>query len=157
MIRPAAPLRTKTAGERKNAYYGEATIARCMTCIRVGVVSRALLESRAAHGDPAQAVASDFLRGAEREVQHTALRIRPAILNGAVDLLAVLEIGDDEDGAERLGAMRAGDFVGLEALAARVPLVFPVNGCFFVVGRRARDAAHPDLLEGLRFSRQRAQ
>jgi len=36
----------------------------------------------------------------------------------AADLLAVLELGDDGDGAKRFGAMRAGDAVGLEALAA---------------------------------------
>src|SRR5262245_38367957 len=82
-----------------------------------------LLVAGAAHGDAAQAVAADFLGGAEREVQHPAPRIRPAILDGTVDLLAVIEIGDDEDGAERLGAMRAGDFMGLEALAACIPFV----------------------------------
>src|SRR5262245_24139863 len=116
-----------------------------------------LLVSGAAHGDAAEAIAADFLGSAEREVQHPAPRIRPAILDGAVDLLAVIEIGDDEDGAERLGAMRAGDFVGLEALAARVPFVFPVDGSFRVVGRRTRDAAHPHLLECLGLGWQRRE
>src|SRR5262249_31149488 len=102
-----------------------------------------LLIAGAAHGDAAQAVAADFLGGAEREIQQPALRIRPAIEYGAFDLLAVIEIGDDENGAERLGAMRAGDFVRLEALAPRIPFVFPVNGSLRVVSRRTRDAAHP--------------
>src|SRR5262245_59105426 len=113
-----------------------------------------LLVAGAAHGDAAQAVAADFLGGAEREVQHPAARIRPAIAHGAFDLLAVIEIGDDENGAERLGAMGAGDFVGLEALAARIPFVFPVDGSFRVVGGWTRDAAHPHLLECLGLGRQ---
>src|SRR4051794_7501005 len=92
--------------------YGDVIITRCMARIRIHAVLPALLESGAAHRDAAEAITTDLAGGTEREVQHPALRIRPAILHGAIDLLAVLEIGDDEDGAERLGAMRAGDFMG---------------------------------------------
>src|SRR5215475_10627157 len=49
--------------------------------------------------------------------------------------------------------MRAGDFVGVETLAARVPFVFPVDGGLLVVGRGTRDAAHPYLLEGFGLGR----
>src|SRR6185312_16579370 len=109
---------------------------------RPGPLAGQLLVTRAAYGDAAQSVATDLARGAEREVEHPAACIRAAILHRATDLLAIFEIGDDEDGAERLGAMRAGDFVRLEALAARIPFVFPVDGSFRIVGRRTRDAAH---------------
>src|SRR5262249_21256146 len=105
------------------------------------------LVAGAAHGDAAEAVAADLARRPEREVQDASLRERPAVLHRAVDLLAVLEIGHDEDGAEGFGAMGAGDLVGLEPLAPRVPLVFPVDGSLFIVGRRSRNPAHPHLLE----------
>src|SRR6185436_17274227 len=68
-----------------------------------------LLVAGAAHGDAAQAIAADLARGAEREIENPAACVRAAILHRAADLLAVLEIGDAEDGAKRLGAMRAGD------------------------------------------------
>jgi len=87
-----------------------------------------LLAAGATHDDAAEAVAADLARGAEREVENPAACEGAAVLHRAADLLAVLEIGDDEDGAKRFGAVRAGDLVGLEALAARVPLVLPVDG-----------------------------
>jgi len=45
--------------------------------------------------------------------------------------------------------------VGMEALAARVPFVFPIDGGFFIFGGRTRDAPHPDLLKrvGVRWQR----
>ena len=45
--------------------------------------------------------------------------------------------------------MRAGDLVGLEALAARVPFVFPVDGGFLIVCRRPGDPPHPLFLKGV--------
>jgi hypothetical protein len=102
-----------------------------------------------AHVDAAQSVAADLARRAEREVEHPAASERAAVLHRTFDLLAVVEIGDDEDGAKSLGAMRAGDLVGLEALAARVPLVLPVDGGFLIVSRRPCDPSHPLFLEGV--------
>src|SRR6516225_5462322 len=98
-----------------------------------------LLVAGTAHADAAQSVAADFLRSTQREIEHTSVREWAAVLHRTFDALAVLEIGHHEDGAERLGAMRAGHLVGLEALAARVPLVFPIHRGFFIVGRRTRD------------------
>ena len=114
---------------------------------RAGI--RLLLVTGATHGDAAQAIAADLARGAEREVENPAACERAAVLHRAADLLAVLEIGDDEDGAKSLGAMRARDLVGLEALAARVPLVLPVDGGFLIVCRRPRDPPHPLFLKGV--------
>jgi len=116
-----------------------------------------LLVARATHGDAAQAVAADLARGAEREVENAAACVGTAVLHGAANLFAVLQIGDDEDGAERFGAMGAGDLVGLEALAARVPLVLPVDGGFLVVRWRPGDPSHPFFLEAVRKSVRRGQ
>src|SRR5204863_640428 len=107
--------------------------------------------------DAAQAIATDLARGAEREVEDAAACEWAAVLHRAADLLAILEIGDDEDGADCLGAMRAGDLVGLEALAARVPLVFPVDGGFLIVCRRPGDPPHPLFLKGVGACMRRGQ
>src|SRR6201996_1592337 len=101
----------------------------------------------------AQAVATDLAGGAEREIQHPALGERTAVLHRTADGLAVIEIGDHEDGAERFGAMRAGNLFGLEALAARVPAIFPIDRRFLVIGRRPGDPTHPLLLKRVGPSR----
>src|SRR6185369_6775924 len=87
-------LSQKLAAKEGMSNYGELIIARRIAGIRIHAVLPALLESGAAHRDAAEAIATDLAGGTEREVQHPALRIRPAILHGAIDLLAVLEIGD---------------------------------------------------------------
>src|SRR5579871_928783 len=115
-----------------------------------------LLVPGPAYGDAAEAVAADLARCTEREIKHPTARERPAILHGAIDLPAIVQIGHHEDRAERFGAMRAGHLIGLEALAARVPPVFPVDGCLFVIGRRSRNAPHPNLLKRVGLRRQRA-
>jgi hypothetical protein len=111
----------------------------------------------AAHPDATQSVTANFPRGTERKIQHSAVCKGPPILDRAINFLAVLEIGDDEDRAELFRAVSTGDFVGMEALAARVPSVFPINGGFLVLGGWARDAAHPDLLKRIGVRRQRNQ
>src|SRR5689334_11800106 len=151
----AVALRTKAKAKPINLFWAGKVMGFASALPILRTADAHLLEPGAAHGDAAQAVAADLLRRAQREIQHPALRERPTILHWAFDPLAVLHIGDDEDGAERLGAVGAGDFMGLEALAARIPFVFPVDGGFLVVRRRARDAAHPHLLEGLGLRRKR--
>ena len=116
-----------------------------------------LLVARATHGDAAQAVAADLARGAEREVENAAACVGTAVLHGAANLFAVLQIGDDEDGAERFGAMGAGDLVGLEALAACVPLVLPVDGGLLIVCRWPGYSPHPLFLKGVGVSLRRGQ
>jgi len=108
----------------------------------------------AADLDATQSVTADFPRGAERKIQHSAARKRPAVLDRAFNFFAVRQIGDDEDRAERFRAVSARDFVGMEALAARVPFIFPIDGGFLVFGRWTRDAAHPDLLKRVGVRRQ---
>ena len=124
---------------------------------RYSAEPRYLLVAGSADGDAAEAVAADLTRCAERKIEYPTARERPTILHGAIDPLASVQVGHHEDRSERFGTMRAGDFMGLEALAARVPLVFPVDGGLFVVRGRARDAAHPHLLKRVGLDRRRAQ
>jgi hypothetical protein len=116
-----------------------------------------LIVAGAAHRHAAQAIAADLARGPKREIEHPAAGERAAILHRAFDLLAVVEIGDDEDGAERLGPVRAGNFIRLEALAARVPGVFPIDRGFLIVGGWTGDATHPHLLKAVGLRGQCAQ
>ena len=101
----------------------------------------------AAHPDATQPVTADFSRSTERKIQHSAVRKRSTILDRAFDFFAVVEIGDDKDRAERFRAVSARDLVRMEALAARVPFVFPIDGGFLIIGGWTRDATHPDLLK----------
>src|SRR5882724_7330200 len=118
---------------------------------------RALFVTGATHRDTAQSITADLARSAEREIENPAAGKRAAVLNRTPDLFAIVEIGDDEDRAKGLGAMRAGHFVGLEALAAGVPLVFPVDRGLLIVRRRPGHAAHPHLLKTIGAGRRRAQ
>ena len=67
------------------------------------------------HGNAAQAVAADLAHGGNEKSS-------PAASGGAAvqhrQRIFLPFSGDDGDGAKRFGAMRAGDAVGLEALAA---------------------------------------
>jgi hypothetical protein len=117
----------------------------------------ALFVTCAAHGDATQPIATDFSRSTQGEIKHAPMRERTAVQHRALDPLAVVEIGHHKDRAERLGPMCAGNLIGLETLAARVPLVFPVDRGFFVVRWRPRDTAHPHLLKSFRRDRLSAQ
>src|SRR5947199_1446237 len=107
------------------------------SCVR----RRTLFVPGATHHDTTQSITADLARGAARKIENTAAGERAAVLHRTPDLLAIVEIGDDEDRSKGLGAMRAGHFVGLEALAAGVPLVFPVDGGLLIVSRRPGHAA----------------
>ena len=56
--------------------------------------------------------------GSPRKVDHTALGDRSAVIDGDDDRFIVAEIGDPEDRTERQSAMRAGELILIEGLAA---------------------------------------
>jgi len=94
-----------------------------------------------AHVDAAQSVAADLARRAEREVEHPAASERAAVLHRTFDLLAVVEIGDDEDGAKRFGTVRDGSVVGRSKRASFDHLVG--------AGKQGQSNVDPNDLRGL--------